>query len=95
MFKNFLISEAMEEYDHISRHRDEDITTSMLMGISKSIGVQFADYYITNIPEKGSTPEKGIIYQPHKVNIGRNYEGCSIDPSSFVTSSCLIRKGTR
>lgn len=83
----------MEEYDHIARHRDEDITPSILLALDKSIGVQFADYYITNIPERGSTPEKGIIYQPHQVNVGTNYDRCSIDPSSFVTSNCLIRKG--
>lgn len=103
IIKNFFIGEAMEEFD--SMH---DAMNSGLDGYKKIImkkyaeearmegmGVQFADYFITNWKEQASSPGSGNLFQPFQVRKGKNAKsGDQIDPSFFITSDCLIKKIT-
>mmetsp|Transcript_8256 Transcript_8256/g.15555 ORF Transcript_8256/g.15555 Transcript_8256/m.15555 type:complete len:594 (-) Transcript_8256:103-1884(-) len=92
--KDFLIHEAMAEFDAF---RDANTITSngFEEATESGMGVDFNDYYLTNVPERGSSPSDGVIYQPFQVSKGTlaGY-GDQIDPSSFVTKKCLIRKLT-
>jgi len=71
---------------------DEKITEEYLLSTNSSIGVEFCDYYLTNIQEQASCPDEGEIYQPYQVRMGIDGCGHQIDPSNFVTEQCLIRK---
>lgn len=90
---NYIISTALKEFDKVSRMSDEEITHDYLLRVNPSIGVEFGDYYLTNIPEQGSCPEAGEIIQPYQVKMGREDGlGHQIEPSNFVTDDCLIRR---
>lgn len=61
--------------------------------VSVGAGVDFSDYYLTNIGESPSQPETGNIFQPYQIRTGSSSSmGHQIDPSNFVTENCLIRE---
>jgi hypothetical protein len=97
--KNYLMDKAMEEFDSIKnrRNRGEEETAKGYFGGAKieGMGVQFCDYYLTNMMEQGSSPADGLIFQPFQIRRGHNSCcGDKIDPSRLVTEECLIRKIT-
>lgn len=91
--KNFLIAEAIKEFDAL---HDDDVSNDSILGNAEEegMGVQFGDYFLTNWPEQSSNPEDGIMYQPFQVRIGKDKSGDHIDPSSYITEDCLIKKLT-
>lgn len=92
--KNYLIAEAIKEFDAL---HDDDVSNDSILGNAKEegMGVQFGDYFLTNWPEQSSDPENGIIFQPFQVRKGKhNSSGDHIDPSSYITEDCLIKKLT-
>lgn len=99
--KNYLMDKAMEEFDSIknnnsSRGYQEESSKGYFRGAkAEGMGVQFCDYYLTNMAEQGSSPTDGLIFQPFQIRCGYNsYCGDKIDPSRLVTEECLIRKLT-
>lgn len=57
--------------------------------------IQFCDYYLTNMPEQGSSPAEGLIFQPFQIRCGHNSHcGDKIDPTRIVSEECLIRRIT-
>lgn len=97
--KNFLIHEAMEEFDRL---HVGDITERKRLkmkfykdAIALGMGIQFADHLITNGTEQGSSHTDGVLFQPFQVRKGKTKDnGDQIDPSSFITENCLIKKIT-
>jgi len=91
--KNFLIYESMKEFDAL---HDDDLSNDSILGnaVEEGMGVQFADYFLTNVPEQGSSAADGIIVQPFRVSKGKGNSGDQIDPSCYVTENCLIKKLT-
>ena len=92
--KNYLIAEAIKEFDAL---HDNDVSNDSILGNAKEegMGVQFGDYFLTNWPEQSSDPEDGIIFQPFQVRKGKDERsGDHIDPSSYITEDCLIKKLT-
>jgi len=91
--KNFLIHEAMREFDAL---HDDDTSNDSILGnvFDEGMGVQFVDYFLTNVPEQGSCTADGIIFQPFGVSKGQGNSGDQIDPSCYITKNCLIKKLT-
>jgi len=100
IYMNYLMSESLEELDGYWNLDDNDITKYYLRNLDESIGVQFSDFYLTNWPEQGATPNKGIHFYPYRItqfsekdNItGKPVYRTQISPSNFVTADCLIRR---
>jgi len=88
--KNFLVAETMVHLDSIAKLEDDDFSVAELKRRNITSGVQFSDYYITNIPEQGIT--SGTPFQPYQVTVDNNNKGHQIDPSSFVTKDCLLKR---
>jgi len=88
--KNFLVAETMVHLDSIAKLEDDDFSVAELKRRNITSGVQFSDYYITNIPEQGIT--SGTPFQPYQVTVDNNDKGHQIDPSSFVTKDCLLKR---
>mmetsp|Transcript_6697 Transcript_6697/g.12598 ORF Transcript_6697/g.12598 Transcript_6697/m.12598 type:complete len:364 (-) Transcript_6697:785-1876(-) len=115
--KNYLIEKAMEEFDSIMKENNGNKNNAEVgnkstakggrsyannenrIGIS---GVQFCDYYLTNMVETGSSPTDGVIFQPFQIRFDSKADSIDyykssdykIDPSRVVTDECLIRKIT-
>lgn len=92
--ENFLIGEAQLDYDLYLKYYPRRLSQRMLSRLDDSIGVEFSDYYITNVSEGGSSPSKGILYQPYQVKIQADGEGAQIEPSSYISEATLVRKVT-
>lgn len=92
IIKNYLTHQALKQFDKLSLVKDKTIDVNFLQAKDKSIGVPFVDYYLTNIPEQAAFPKDGINFTPYQVTAGKNGAGHQIDPSSFVTEQCLIKK---
>jgi len=92
IIKNYLTYQSLKEFDKICQTDDSKITTSYLKSINSSIGVEFGDYYLTNIDESPSYPEDGIIFTPYQVRPGHDGLGHQVEASNFITHHCLIRK---
>ena len=91
--KNFLISEAMKEFDAIHDDGANPEKEKMLKYTDAGMGVQFADHFITNWAEQGSSPAEGILFQPFQVSKGKKKgQGNQIDPSGFITERCLVKR---
>ena len=73
--KNYLIAESMQEFDEICKIPDLKLTREKLKARHGSIGVQFADYYLTNSIEEGSAPMKGVLFQPFQIKKGYHGSG--------------------
>ena len=86
---NHLVSEAVMQYGAVMRQLT---TTKIPMQVKDSIGVQFNDFYITNIPEQGSNPRHGELFQPYQVRPAVDGDDYQIVPSLYVTEHCLIRR---
>ena len=92
---NYLISQSIKQYDKAIRKMNQlngDISGIDLLKTNPSIGVQFNDFYITNIPEQGSEPYNGELFQPYQIQVTGNGTDYQIDPSSYVTEHCLIKR---
>jgi len=94
IIENFMIAESLRTFNKIAQMPDEDITRDYLLSVNKAIGIEFSDYYLTNIREQPSNPEVGEMFQPYQVQKCSDGFGHQIDPSNFVTADCLIRKLT-
>ena len=91
---NYLISESIKQYDSATMNITRVGASSEIdvLKLNSFIGVQFSDFYITNIPEQGSEPYYGELYQPYQIQVASDGISCQIDPSSYVTAHCLIKK---
>jgi len=106
IIQNYIIYEAMVEYDEVSKMCNEDVSKTITMRaftnernsipLNANVGVQFSDIYITNLIEEGSDPNDGLSYTPYQIRVGnhKGYKTQQIDPSNFVTENCLLRKIT-
>jgi hypothetical protein len=54
---NYIITTSLKQFDKVCRMSDEEITNEYLSEMNPSIGVDFSDYFLTNIPERASRPE--------------------------------------
>merc|ERR1740139_1377013 len=54
-------------------------------------GLQFGDFYITNMKEQGINAQRGQAFQPYQVT-QIDGKGVQVDPSTTVTPDCLLRK---
>lgn len=85
IIRNFLITESMKDFDKIDKIPPADKRPSIVCGL------EFGDYYITNMIEQGINAQQGQAFQPYQVTqIG--HRGVQIDPSTTVTPDCLLRK---
>ena len=82
IIKNFLISQSLKDFDKVMS--DERVHPDIASG-------QFSDFYITNIIEEGTNTQSGRGLQPYQVTEVGN-RGVQIDPSTRVTTDCLLRK---
>jgi hypothetical protein len=92
---NHLVSEAVMQYGAVMRHINKAKKEPARIGgmkIKDSIGIQLNDFYITNIPEQGSDPRNGELFQPYQVRVSVEDGDYQIDPSQFITEHCLIRR---
>jgi hypothetical protein len=92
MIENFIIAESLKTFDKIVAMPEEKLTRQYLRTVNKAIGVEFSDYFLTNIREQSSLPSVGQTYQPYQVKKGSDSFGHQIYPSNFVTPDCLVRK---
>ena len=93
IIKNFLIGESMKEFDTLMLGDKATMKRFIQDAREAGMGIQFADYYLTNVREQASSLGDGTIFQPFQVIKGKNSEfGNQIDPSFDVTEKCLIRK---
>jgi len=92
IIKNFLISEAMEDFDAVTKMADLEFTTIECARRNIVCGLQFGDFYITNMPERGTDAQAGMIFQPFQVTEGTDGNGHQIDPSTTITPDCLLCK---
>jgi len=86
--KNFLINESMKDFDKVTAI---DIKLEEKERTDIVCGLEFGDFYITNMIEQGTIPQKGYGLQPYQVTQVDN-KGVQIDPSTTVTTDCLLRK---
>jgi len=85
IIRNFLITESMEDLDKI--------LSAQQPGHNILSGLQFGDFYITNMIEQGINAQEGCAFQPYQVTQGiTDSSGHQIDPSTTVTPDCLLRK---
>ncbi len=94
IIENFIIAQSLKEFDKIARMSNEEFTREKVISVNEAIGIEFSDYYLTNIQEQPSLPDIGQLFQPYQVTKGADGLGHQIDPSVFVTAECLIRKLT-
>ena len=87
IIENYIVSESLKQFDRLVSIKDEDIEKKLL---SIGAGVDFQDYYLTNIKESPSQPNVGAIFEPYQIRASAT--GHQIDPSNFVTEDCLIRE---
>lgn len=92
IIENYLIAESKKDYNRFTALTEKDIhKTFEKSRRDLAFGVPFNDYYVTNCPEQGSSPQDGSLYQPH--HILRNDKcGHEIDPSNYVTKDCLLKR---
>jgi len=88
--KNFLVAESVMTFDKIAKLEDADFSCAEMKNQNITTGVQFNDFYITNMTEQGITD--GTPFQPYQVTVDTNQMGHQIDPSSFVTKDCLLKR---
>jgi len=88
--QNFLVAESITTFDDIAKLGNEEFTLHEKAKRNITTGVQFSDFYITNMPEQGATDD--TPFQPYQVTIDHNDMGDQIDPSSFVTIDCLLKR---
>lgn len=89
--KNFLVAESITTFDSLARTKDDTgFSAAELKRRNITCGVQFSDFYITNLPEQGITDD--TPFQPYQVIVDNNGMGHQIDPSSFVTTDCLLKR---
>jgi len=89
--KNFLVAESITTFDAIARLKKvTDFSGTEMVRRNVTCGVQFSDFYITNLPEQGISDD--TPFQPYQVIVDDNEMGHQIDPSSFVTSDCLVKR---
>jgi len=91
IIRNYLITESMKDYDKVHQIPNESLTHKELDRRKVICGVEFGDYYITNGIEQGINTQNGQAFQPYQVTQTRN-RPVQIDPSTSVTSDCLLRK---
>ncbi len=84
------MTQSLREFDKIAMLKDVNMTADFVRSYDDSIGVQFSDYFLTNWPEQGSTPEEGIHFKPHQITTA--FIGHQISPTDTVNENCLIRK---
>ena len=90
IIENYIIAESLKKFSTIARLTDKEVTRDYLKSINNAIGVEFSDYYLTNISQQPSLPEVGEIYQPYQVQKGDDF-GHKISPSNFITENTLIK----
>ena len=91
--KNFLIHESMKEYDSLCKSEDENKREEKMAEYEfEGMGVQFEDCFLTNMIETGTDAPEGYLYQPFQVSSSEY--GYQIDPSTYVTEKCLIKRLT-
>lgn len=96
--KNYLVKKLLKEFDEWCLLEDKNVFK--LFHVAKDsypgLGVQFADYYLTNLPEQGSVPEENSHFKPYEVTAGRMRNGIQlghqVNPVNSVNENCLIRK---
>lgn len=88
--KNFLVAESVRRFHKIAKLEDADFSSAEMKNQGITTGVQFSDFYITNMPEQGITD--GTPFQPYQVLVDSNQMGHQINPSSFVTKDCLLKR---
>lgn len=89
IIENYIMQESLRQFDKLVL---KDISREALLSIDESIGIEFGDYYLTNIQESPSQPDCGVIFQPYQIRPSRT--GHQIDPSNYVTAHCLIKEIT-
>jgi len=92
IIRNFLIAESMKDFDVFSKMQTADDFTTEKLSRNYLCGVQFGDFYITNLKEQGFNILHGHTFQPHQVNNSEENKGYQIDPSTTITPDCLLRK---
>ena len=92
IIENYLTYQMMKQFESISKLKDEEITRSYLRSVNTSIGIRFNDHFLCNIPEEGSRFSEGINFTPYQIRSRKEGLGHQIDPVSFVTENCLIKK---
>eukprot|EP00551_Chaetoceros_affinis_P011522 CAMPEP_0203684868 /NCGR_PEP_ID=MMETSP0090-20130426/48255_1 /ASSEMBLY_ACC=CAM_ASM_001088 /TAXON_ID=426623 /ORGANISM="Chaetoceros affinis, Strain CCMP159" /LENGTH=620 /DNA_ID=CAMNT_0050554049 /DNA_START=75 /DNA_END=1937 /DNA_ORIENTATION=+ len=69
----------------------KEIDDEFQVSSGKRLGLEFNDYYITNEPERGSSPKDGILYTPYSINVNKRHGHSEIDPSNYITEDCLVQ----
>jgi len=92
IIKNFLITESMVDFDDIINMPEDEFTTIECARRNLVCGLQFGDFYITNMSEQGTNAQGGLIFQPYQVTESIDGNGHQIDPSTTITPDCLLRK---
>jgi len=91
IIRNYLITESVKDYDQVEQIPNEDLTAKELNRRNTISGIEFGDYYITNEIEQGINTQQGQAFQPYQVT-QTDGRAVQIDPSTTVTSDCLLRK---
>jgi hypothetical protein len=89
---NFLIAKAVTDFDDFRKMPAEQLCLKTIKERNMVCDGQFGDFYITNLPEEGNVPQKGVCYQPYQVTKCVGGYGHQIDPSTVVTTACLLKK---
>ena len=83
----------MKEYDSLCKSEDENKREEKMAEYEfEGMGVQFEDCFLTNMTETGTDAPECYLYQPFQVC--SSAYGYQIDPSTYVTEKCLIKKLT-
>ena len=96
--KNFLVKRLLIMFDDWCLLENNSVFKLYhnVKVLNPGLGVQFADYYLTNLPEQGSVPEENSHFKPYEVTAGRMRKGHQlghqVNPVNSVNENCLIRK---
>jgi len=90
IIKNFLITESMEDFAAIIEMPEEEFSTLECARRNIVCGLQFGDFYITNMPEQGTNAQAGLIFQPYQVTYCSDGSSHEIVPSTTITPDCLL-----
>eukprot|EP00591_Stephanopyxis_turris_P013386 CAMPEP_0195520932 /NCGR_PEP_ID=MMETSP0794_2-20130614/17627_1 /TAXON_ID=515487 /ORGANISM="Stephanopyxis turris, Strain CCMP 815" /LENGTH=539 /DNA_ID=CAMNT_0040650377 /DNA_START=216 /DNA_END=1835 /DNA_ORIENTATION=+ len=86
--KDYLMTESNRQFVRLLSLSDE---CSKRLHRNISVGIPFCDFFLTNLPELGSRPGVGRLFQPYEViSAEHSGEGHRILPSNQITEDCLI-----
>jgi len=94
---NYLVAEAVHQYEHLTRGWSTlscDLNPAAGLKQHPDAGVQFSDFYLTNMKEEGTVTSKCQSFTPYEVHADKQNLGHRFSPSNFVTRNCLIKKIT-